>query len=56
MLDLNEMLKERGGDPKRIIENQRKRFASLSLVEEILSEHEDYRQGESTVSNCCSFH
>ncbi|KAJ6438715.1 seryl-tRNA synthetase [Purpureocillium lavendulum] len=44
MLDVNDFIKERGGDPEKIRESQRRRHASVELVDEIIALFEDHRK------------
>ncbi|CAO2649489.1 Nn.00g068740.m01.CDS01 [Neocucurbitaria sp. VM-36] len=44
MLDINDFIKERGGDPEKIRESQRKRHAPLEIVDEIIVDFEDHRK------------
>lgn len=37
MLDITDLIPERGGDPKKVKESQRKRFASEEVVDEVIS-------------------
>lgn len=46
MLDLNDFVTERGGDPKKIKESQRKRFAREEDVDDVITLYEDARQGK----------
>lgn len=45
MLDVNDFISERGGDPKKIKESQRRRFASEAAVDEVLVHFENARRG-----------
>lgn len=45
MLDLNDFIADRGGDPKKIIESQRRRFASEEAVDEVIALYEAARRG-----------
>lgn len=45
MLDLNDFIAERGGDPKKIKESQRRRFASEEAVDEVIALYEEARRG-----------
>lgn len=47
MLDLNDFVTERGGDPKKIKESQRKRFAPEEVVDEVIALYEEARKGMS---------
>lgn len=44
MLDVNDFIAERGGNPEAIRESQRRRFASVEVVDEIISLFEDHRK------------
>ncbi|KAF9904791.1 Cytosolic seryl-tRNA synthetase [Lobosporangium transversale] len=43
MLDINLFLEERGGEPERIRESQRRRHESVELVDEIIALYEDWK-------------
>lgn len=49
MLDLNDFIAERGGDPKKIKESQRKRFAPEEAVDEVIALYEEARRGNGPV-------
>lgn len=44
MIDVQDFIKSRGGDPEKIKESQRKRGASVELVDEVASLFEDHRR------------
>ncbi|KAK0728003.1 hypothetical protein B0T26DRAFT_738496 [Lasiosphaeria miniovina] len=44
MLDVNDFIAERGGNPEAIRESQRKRFASVEVVDEVIAMFEDHRR------------
>jgi seryl-tRNA synthetase len=44
MLDINDFVKERGGDPAKIKESQRRRHAPESAVDEVIEMFEDHRK------------
>ncbi|RMZ09031.1 hypothetical protein D0862_03769 [Hortaea werneckii] len=44
MLDVNDFIKERGGDPTKIKESQRRRHASEEVVDEVIAMFEDHRK------------
>ena len=44
MLDINDFVKERGGDPAKIKESQRRRHAPESVVDEVTDMFEDHRK------------
>lgn len=45
MLDLNDFITERGGDPNKIKESQRRRFAPEQTVDEVIALYEEARRG-----------
>ncbi|KAK7220129.1 hypothetical protein V2G26_008132 [Clonostachys chloroleuca] len=44
MLDINDFITERGGNPELIRESQRRRNAPVEIVDEIISLFEDHRK------------
>ncbi|EGP84842.1 unnamed protein product [Zymoseptoria tritici ST99CH_1A5] len=44
MLDINDFIKERGGDPAKIKESQRRRHAPEEVVDEVIALFEDHRK------------
>ncbi len=40
----NDFIKERGGDPEKIRDSQRKRHAPVEIVDQIIADFEDHRQ------------
>ena len=50
MLDLNDFISDRGGDPKKIKESQRRRFASEEAVDQVIALYEEARRGTSIYS------
>ncbi|KAK8017610.1 Seryl-tRNA synthetase [Apiospora rasikravindrae] len=44
MLDVTDFIKERGGDPEKIRESQRRRYAPVEVVDEVISMWEDHRK------------
>lgn len=48
MLDIADLIPERGGDPKKVKESQRRRFASEELVDEVVALYEDARRSRLT--------
>lgn len=44
MLDVNDFIVERGGDPKKIKESQRRRHAPEEVVDEVIAMFEDHRK------------
>lgn len=55
----NDFIKERGGDPEKIRDSQRKRNANVEIVDEIIAGFEDHRQSmrsgtglENTADGC----
>lgn len=45
MLDIADFVSDRGGNPNKVKESQRKRFAPESVVDEILTLYEEARRG-----------
>ena len=43
----NDFITERGGEPEKIRESQRKRHAPVEIVDEIIKDFEDHRQSNS---------
>ncbi len=44
MLDIFDFIPEKGGDPKKIRESQRRRFAPEEVVDEVAALFEDHRK------------
>ena len=44
MLDVIDFITERGGNPERIRESQRRRFESVEVVDEVIALWEDHRK------------
>lgn len=51
MLDLNDFITERGGDPNKIKESQRRRFAPEQTVDEVIALYEEARRGRLPLSS-----
>lgn len=47
MLDAIDFITERGGDPEKIRESQRRRSANVEVVDEIIALFEDHRRSKS---------
>ena len=45
VLDIDEFRPEKGGDPQKIRENQKRRFAKVEMVDEIVQADELWRKG-----------
>jgi len=45
MLDILDFIAEKGGDPNKIKESQRKRYAPEEAVDEVIALYEDARKG-----------
>ena len=43
MLDVLDFITDRGGDPKKVKESQRKRYADEAVVDEVIALYEDAR-------------
>ncbi|KAJ5584092.1 Serine--tRNA ligase cytoplasmic [Penicillium hispanicum] len=54
MLDLNDFIAERGGDPQKIKESQRRRFASEEAVDEVITLYEEARRARYEVTQISS--
>jgi len=48
MLDVIDFITERGGNPERIRESQRKRGANVEIVDEVIADWQDHRKSESS--------
>ncbi|KAH8908776.1 seryl-tRNA synthetase-like protein [Coniochaeta sp. PMI_546] len=44
MLDVNDFITERGGNPEKIRESQRKRYANVEIVDEVIADWDDHRK------------
>jgi seryl-tRNA synthetase len=60
MLDVNDFIAERGGNPEKIRESQRRRFANVEIVDEIIALWDDHRRSKGSLfllrprgSSCC---
>lgn len=49
MLDVNDFITERGGNPEKIRESQRRRYESVEIVDEVVTLFEDHRRSESAL-------
>ena len=45
-LDILDFVAEKGGDPQKIKESQRRRFASEEVVDEVIALYEDHRKSK----------
>ena len=45
MLDIADFVSDRGGNPNKVKESQRKRFAPENVVDEVLTLYEEARRG-----------
>ena len=45
VLDIDQFRPEKGGNPDKIRENQRKRFSDVSMVDKIVQADENWRKG-----------
>lgn len=48
-LDIFDFIKEKGGDPERIRESQRRRNASVEAVDEVIALYEEHRASRFTI-------
>lgn len=46
MLDVSDFIEEKGGDPKKIRESQRRRYAPEEVVDEIIALYEEHRKSK----------
>ena len=46
MLDVSDFIEEKGGDPKKIRESQRRRYAPEEAVDEVIALYEDHRKSK----------
>lgn len=46
VLDIDEFRPEKGGNPEKIRENQRRRFADVSMVDKIIESDEKWRKSK----------
>tara|TARA_R110002060_G_scaffold16888_4_gene23448 strand:- start:391 stop:540 length:150 start_codon:yes stop_codon:yes gene_type:complete len=46
MLDVFDFIKEKGGNPEKIKESQRRRYASEEVVDEVIELYEDHRKSK----------
>ena len=54
MLDVLDLIVERGGNPEKVRESQRKRYAPESVVDEVIELWQDARKSESNwKATCC---
>ena len=49
-IDVNDFIVERGGDPKKIRESQKKRHAPEAVVDEVIEMFEDHRKAQYEVT------
>lgn len=49
-LDVTDFITEKGGNPELIKESQRKRFASVEVVDEVIALYEDHRKSQYAAS------
>ncbi len=54
MLDVSDFIKERGGDPQKVRDSQRRRNAPESAVDEVIALYEDHRKSMLLVSSTLS--
>jgi seryl-tRNA synthetase len=46
MLDIFDFIVDKGGNPEKIKESQRRRYASEEAVDEVIALYEDHRKSE----------
>ncbi|KAM3493767.1 hypothetical protein MY3957_002880 [Beauveria namnaoensis] len=54
MLDVNDFIVERGGNPERIRESQRRRFADEAVVDQVIALFEDHRKTQYSATQTSS--
>lgn len=52
MLDVNDFIAERGGNPEKIRESQRRRFANVEVVDEVIALWDDHRRSKFPLFYC----
>ena len=55
MLDVFDFIVEKGGNPQRIKESQRRRYAPEEAVDEVIALYEDHRQSMFQFPVSCDF-
>lgn len=55
MLDINLFREEKGGDPEKIRESQRRRFKDAGVVDEVIALDKAWRQREFLIHNFSDF-
>ena len=53
MIEIQDFIVERGGDPKKIKESQRRRHAPEEVVDEVITLWEDHRKSKEQSTSCC---
>jgi len=57
MIEIQDFIVERGGDPKKIKESQRRRHAPEEVVDEVITLWEDHRKSKEKATqllqSCC---
>lgn len=53
MIDVVDFIAERGGDPEKIRESQRRRYANVEIVDEIIALFDDHRKSEHADCSLC---
>ena len=56
VLDIDQFRTEKGGNPDKIRENQRKRYCDVSMVDKIVDADEKWRKGEALIMNFDNFY
>lgn len=55
MLDVQDFITERGGNPELIRESQRRRYAPVEVVDEVIAMWEDHRKSQSQAPTAMPF-
>ncbi len=53
MLDIADFIAERGGNPEKIKESQRRRYAPVEVVDEVIALYEDHRKSAFKLPALC---
>ena len=56
MLDVTDFIIERGGNPENIRESQRRRYAPVEIVDEVISMWNDHRRSEPAKATLDTLH
>jgi hypothetical protein len=54
MLDIADFIVEKGGNPQKVKESQKRRYASEEVVDEVIALYEDHRKGRPETLIICA--